>query len=60
MFADCPTCNQPVEVDYVHNGVCMCWHGVHCGWGHVFAPEDVYEAYSAAELDEVRAARRRG
>ena len=57
MFADCPTCDQPIEVDHVHNGIGMTWHAVHCGWGHEFASKDVYEAYSAADLAEVRARR---
>lgn len=39
--ARCPECSQTMEVEYVDNGVCMVWHGVHCGWGHVVSSGDV-------------------
>jgi len=46
----CPDCGAPMEVEYVNNGVCMVWHGVHCGWGQAyFADEDLFETWEAAE-----------
>lgn len=35
-------CGEEVEADYCHNGVCMCYHYVHCGWGHVAGEDDIY------------------
>lgn len=40
MYSVCEECGEIVEVDHVNNGVCMCYHYVHCGWGHV-APDDL-------------------
>ena len=40
--ARCSQCNDWMEVERVDNGVCMVWHGIHCGWGQgYFADEDV-------------------
>lgn len=40
----CPTCNEWMEVERTDNGVCMVWHGFHCGWSHAyFSDEDVEE-----------------
>jgi len=40
MYTICETCGKVVEVERVHNGVCYCWHYVHCGWGHDSAGDD--------------------
>lgn len=32
-YATCPECDELTEVEATHNGVCPCWHTVHCGWG---------------------------
>ena len=52
--ADCPSCGEQVTVEYVHNGVCYCWHGVHCGWGHVFAATDVYDRYALDSTGDIQ------
>lgn len=39
----CPECNEWMDVERVHNGVCYVWHGFHCGFGQAYmADEDVF------------------
>lgn len=53
-WALCPDCDQPMQVEYVDNGVCMVWHGVHCGWGQDgFADEDVFPTFKECLFHEV-------
>jgi hypothetical protein len=42
--ATCPECHSLFDVEYVDNGVCLVWHGVHCGWGHQVHSDDVITA----------------
>lgn len=32
--------DHPMEVNTTHNGVCRVLHGVCCGWGQVFSPDE--------------------
>ena len=48
----CPECNEWMDVERVHNGVCYVWHGVHCGYGQAYmADDDVFsEIPSSSEV----------
>ena len=48
MFYLCPV-DGPVPVDYVNNGVGYTWHGIHCGWGHEFAVDDLVSEDAAMD-----------
>ncbi len=41
-LTECENCGQLVAVERVDNGVCMCWHYVHCGYGHTACDDDIY------------------
>jgi hypothetical protein len=57
MWAPCPDCGEPMEVEWTHNGVMAVLHGVHCGWGQDgFHPDDCFE--SAKECHDAMLARR--
>ena len=43
MYTHCETCGKVVVVERTNNGICYCWHYVHCGWGHVADEDDIFE-----------------
>jgi len=43
-YAACPKCGDAMHVEKTHNGVCLVWHGIHCGYGQTgFSDEEVVD-----------------